>query len=579
VKKTTRLRALICDPGTDCLVEAHNGLTAKLVEEAGFKAIWGSGLALSASMGVRDNNELSPSEVMGLLEFMADCTSIPILLDGDTGYGNFNNLRRLVRKLERIDVAGVCIEDKLFPKTNSFISGEEQPLADVAEFCGKIHAGKDAQRDSDFVLVARTEALIAGWGLDEALERASKYAQAGADAVLIHSKIDTAQEIRSFMQQWDGAVPVIVVPTTYADTPFLELERLGIGAIIYANHVLRTVITAVQENLAELSRTKDLGALDRRVAPVREIFRLQNVAEMKLAEKRYLPKTVSPPKALVLAASQGSQFGTLTDTKPKCMIPIWGAPILSHIVSTLNEEGIKEIDVVVGYRPDSVDLPNLSYIENESHSSTGSLASLRLAASGIEGGAVISYGDILFESGVLRRLLEVPGDLVLVVDTSWCRGKREDRLIDAVVGVEAPSSEFGAPATCELKMIGTEVPRSGAHGEWIGLLQASELGAAWIREETERFFSDDPERAKQADLAELIQRIIERGLPVEVLYVTGQWFDVDSIEDLTESYSMATRSNQKRSALTARRLAAKGGRSPLRPHIATPGVSIRPGSN
>src|SRR5512140_1854655 len=114
-------------------MEAHDGISARIVEEAGFKGIWGSGLCISAAMGVRDNNEASWTQVLDVLEFMSDCTSIPILLDGDTGYGNFNNMRRLVRKLEQRGIAAVCIEDKIFPKTNSFIEGN-QPLASVEEF-------------------------------------------------------------------------------------------------------------------------------------------------------------------------------------------------------------------------------------------------------------------------------------------------------------------------------------------------------------------------------------------------------------------------------------------------------------
>ena len=124
------------------IMEAHNGMSAKIVEETGFKGIWGSGLAMSAQFGVRDSNEISWTQIIDMLEFMSDATEIPILLDGDTGYGNFNNMRRLVKKLEQREIAGVCIEDKLFPKTNSFIDGEHQPLADVDEFCGKIKAGK-----------------------------------------------------------------------------------------------------------------------------------------------------------------------------------------------------------------------------------------------------------------------------------------------------------------------------------------------------------------------------------------------------------------------------------------------------
>src|SRR5438445_7816292 len=160
-KKTTQFKRLLHSGKLEFLMEAHNGLTAKLVEEAGFKGIWASGLTLSAAMGVRDSNEASWTQVLEVVELMSDASSIPILLDGDTGYGNFNNVRRLVKKLEQRNVAGVCLEDKLFPKTNSFINGDRQALAEADEFCGKLKAAKDTQLDPDFVVVARTEAFIA----------------------------------------------------------------------------------------------------------------------------------------------------------------------------------------------------------------------------------------------------------------------------------------------------------------------------------------------------------------------------------------------------------------------------------
>ena len=101
IKKTTRFRSLLNSKNLEFIMEAHNGISAKIVEEAGFKGIWASGLALSAQYGVRDNNEASWTQIVDMIEFMSDATNIPILLDGDTGYGNFNNLRRLVRKLEQ----------------------------------------------------------------------------------------------------------------------------------------------------------------------------------------------------------------------------------------------------------------------------------------------------------------------------------------------------------------------------------------------------------------------------------------------------------------------------------------------
>ena len=144
--KTARFRRMLRSQELEFLIEAHNGLSAKIGEEAGFSGIWASGLCLAAQFGVRDSNEASWTQILEMLEFMSDATSVPILLDGDTGYGNFNNLRRLVAKLEQRGVAAVCIEDKLFPKKNSFINGGAQPLEEIDEFCGKIKAGKDAQR-------------------------------------------------------------------------------------------------------------------------------------------------------------------------------------------------------------------------------------------------------------------------------------------------------------------------------------------------------------------------------------------------------------------------------------------------
>src|SRR4029077_9827643 len=193
--------------------------SARIVEEAGFRGIWASGLSISAALGVRDNNEASWTQVLEVVEFMTDATTIPILLDGDTGFGNFNNVRRLVKKLEQRGVAAVCIEDKQFPKTNSFINGDRQPLADIAEFAGKIKAVKDAQTDPDFCVVARLEAFIAGWDLDEMLRRAEAYHAAGADALLVHSKEKTPDQVLAFGKAWNRKCPLICVPTTYYSTP------------------------------------------------------------------------------------------------------------------------------------------------------------------------------------------------------------------------------------------------------------------------------------------------------------------------------------------------------------------------
>lgn len=287
--RSGRLRQDIQGPGLLYVMEAHNGLSAKLAEEAGFSALWASGFTISASMGLRDSNEASWTQVLDQLEYIVDSVSIPVLIDGDTGYGNFNNVRRLVRKLCERQVAGVCIEDKLFPKTNSFI-GENQPLAEIDEFCGRIMAAKDSQKTDDFVLVARTEALISGRGIDEALRRAEAYAAAGADAILIHSKQSTAGEITSFAERWDGRAPLVVVPTTYYQTPARELEAAGVSAVIWANHSLRASITAIRATLREIFENRSLSGVEGEIASMSDVFKLVDNAELEIAEERYLPK-------------------------------------------------------------------------------------------------------------------------------------------------------------------------------------------------------------------------------------------------------------------------------------------------
>ena len=169
--------------------------------EAGFDGVWASGLEISASYGLPDANILTMSEYLERATEMNEATSLPVIADCDTGYGNVNNVIHMVEKYEKAGIAAICIEDKLFPKVNSFIEGR-QDLADIEEFCGKIRAVKNTQKNPDFMVIARVEALIAGWGMKEALKRATAYAESGADAILIHSKKRDNKEILEFCKKF-----------------------------------------------------------------------------------------------------------------------------------------------------------------------------------------------------------------------------------------------------------------------------------------------------------------------------------------------------------------------------------------
>lgn len=540
MKKTTQFRRLLASDSLEFLLEAHNGITAKIGEEAGFKGLWAGGLCMSAQYGVRDNNEASWTQVLEMLEFMADATRIPILLDGDTGYGNFNNVRRLVRKLEQRGIAAVCIEDKLYPKTNSFIDGHKQQLAEIDEFCSRIKAGKDAQADDEFAIITRIEAFIAGWGLGEVLKRAEAYHAAGSDGILIHSALSTPTEILAFKREWADRSPVVIVPTKYYATPTDVLREAGFSIAIWANHMLRAAITTMQECAETLAREQNLHSIEDRIAPVKEIFRLQGASELQDAEEHYLPKATQA-QAIILAASRGAALGTLTDERPKTMVEVRGQPLLGHIVAAYNAAGIKDITVVRGYRPDAVILPALKYVDNPDFAATGELLSLDTAlkaAAGNEscGDLYVSFGDVIFKRYILDGIAEPEADFVIAVDTDWSASVNRDRAADYVRCSE-PYSRQTFYREVTLAAAGEDLAVDEIHGEWMGVLRVSVNGLPMFAETVSEMAAQAQNR--RAKLHHLLDELVRRGQHVRVVYTTGNWLDVDSLDDVLAAGSFA----------------------------------------
>jgi len=282
-----RLRAEVCSNGElSFLMEAHDGLSARIAERAGFKGLWASGLSIATSLGFRDANEASWSQLVESVERIVDSTELPVLVDGDGGFGNFNNARLLARKLCQAGAAGVSLEDSCFPKMNSLI-GERHPLADIDEFSGRLRAVKDKVAEH-LLLVARIEALIAGHGLKEAILRAHAYADAGADAILIHSRKSTADEILSFVTEWGNRLPVVIVPTTYYRTPASAYRDARISTVIWANHSMRAATAAMRRVCDSIAAEESVATVERHIAPLSEIFELLRYDELAFAEQHYL---------------------------------------------------------------------------------------------------------------------------------------------------------------------------------------------------------------------------------------------------------------------------------------------------
>ncbi|WP_043622596.1 isocitrate lyase/phosphoenolpyruvate mutase family protein [Nonomuraea candida] len=280
-----RLRALLGGSEPAVLMGAHDGLSARVAAEAGFPALWASGLCISTALGVRDSDEASWTELLEMAARVVAASGLPVLVDGDTGHGNFNTARRFTARVEQIGGAGVCLEDKLFPKMNSFV-GDGHELTKIGEFCGKIAACRDALADPDFVIVARTEALIAGAGLDEALRRGEAYRRAGADALFIHSRQSTVSEIAQFAREWQSRLPLVIAPTTYHTTPMEEYVKLGISGVIWANQSMRASLAAMRKACESLRRDGP-AAVEDGISSLEELFSLMRYQELAEDEKRY----------------------------------------------------------------------------------------------------------------------------------------------------------------------------------------------------------------------------------------------------------------------------------------------------
>ena len=526
--RTARLKGMLRSPGLSFLMEAHNGLSAKIAEEAGFEGIWGSSLSISAALGIRDNDEASWTQVLEVVEFMADATTVPILLDGNTGYGNFNSVRRMVPKLEQRGVAGVCIEDKLFPKANSFIRSTAQPLADMEEFAGKIRAAKESQRDDDFVVVARVEALIAGHGMEEALERAEAYRRAGADAILIHSKERDAREVLRFRSEWGDRLPLVIVPTKYYRTPTDVFREAGFSVVIWANHLMRAALAAMQQTAKVISATQTLVGVDEDLAPLSEVFRLQGEDELERAEKAYLPKGGPVTRGIVLAAGRGDELGELVKDRPKSMVPIAGKSILDHILASYRSANVRDLVVVRGFAKDAIDVQGATFVDNDAYATTSELASLAVATSSLDGPCVISYGDVLFKRYVLEEVLETPGDFVIAVDSMPAESTQDRRQADWAICSE-PHARKALFSKILLEDVTTDRRAPGVTGEWTGIFKLSAGGAAIVR----AILGGLPEQElAKATIPHLLRLLLAQGHEVRVVYTRGGWLDVDTLDDV-----------------------------------------------
>jgi phosphoenolpyruvate phosphomutase len=265
---------------------AFDAMSAKLVENSGFDAVWAGSFAISAVHALPDASILTMTEFFDAASNMSSACEIPIIADCDTGYGGPSNVRHMVRKYENAGISSICIEDKTFPKQNSLLENGKNDLLSEKEFVAKILAAKEARNDQNFIIIARVEALISGAGMNEALKRATAYESAGADAILIHSKQNTPDEIFEFTDSWKGSAPIVVIPTTYDSVKISELGSHKIKMVIYANQTLRVAHMAMARLLKELIKADHISDIKDEISSMQDIFNLQEMYDIKNQEKK-----------------------------------------------------------------------------------------------------------------------------------------------------------------------------------------------------------------------------------------------------------------------------------------------------
>jgi methylisocitrate lyase len=307
IDNTTRFRRLIEADEILVMPVAHDSLTARIIERTGFRAVACGGYGATASMlGAPDSSQLSMTEMADFYARICEATSLPVFVDGDTGFGNSTNVARMVRRFERAGVAGLFIEDQVFPKRCGHMTGKDVvPAADMVE---KLKAALDARHDPDLVIMARTDAL-AVHGLDDAIARGQLYREAGADLIFVEAPADR-DEMRRICREIDA--PCLANNLDGGRSPLVpaaELQEIGYATVAFPVTATYTIAKAVSEVMAVLAREGTTASQAHRMTGFDEFNELVGLTEMRAREAGYQDQA-----AKLLA---GARSGNKTRTKPE----------------------------------------------------------------------------------------------------------------------------------------------------------------------------------------------------------------------------------------------------------------------
>ena len=286
MSSAARLRELITQERLLIAPGAPNALTAILIEEAGFPVVYVSGAGVSnTQLGVADVGLVSLRELVDQVRYVTAAVEVPVISDADTGFGNAINVTRTVQELERAGAAGLHLEDQVTPKRCGHFEGKQ--IVSKTEMANKVRAAVEARRDDDFVIIARTDAR-AITGLEDAIERALAYREAGADMIFMEAP-QTTEELETVARQVPG--PLVANMVEDGKTPLQTaeaLEKMGYRLVLYANLAMRAAVFAMQGVLSHLAERGDSMGTRDRIITMEERNRITNLARYEKMDQRYL---------------------------------------------------------------------------------------------------------------------------------------------------------------------------------------------------------------------------------------------------------------------------------------------------
>ncbi|MBM32497.1 MAG: phosphoenolpyruvate mutase [Chloroflexi bacterium] len=528
-------------------IEAHSGLSGLIVESSEFDAIWESSLTDSASKGLPDASIVGNEGRLHTINEILNVTTKPMIVDGDTG-GDSDNFRFLVKRLERLGVSAVIIEDKVFPKRNSFGGTDASSMEDPDLFSEKILAGRNARATDDFLIIARLESLVAGIGMNDTVLRAEKYMRAGADGIMIHSKLKNPEEIITFSKKFKVLCEklnkrpyLISVPTTYNSIKDSELKNLGFNIVIHANHLLRASYEAMSETASKIIDSDRSKEVDDKIVPVKKIFSI--VGYDKIVEREKEKNDLDDLNVIIPSAGESKDF----NNSSKSFLEINGFPLIQHQIESIHKAGLDKIVVITPQNNNDFNIfekNGVNLCKTNSSKSDQLFKSLLSARESMENGFLIIFGDIIFNEQLLISLINSDKDIVLGIDNSYKFHKHnQDKKLDLIITEESSETKFRSLNTNSLEKItniGKTISIKEADGEFIGMGYFSKSAAQKLlkivdelNESSNKFH--EAKSFETADLTDVIQELIDRGNEVFARRTYKGWIEIHSMDDVKQA--------------------------------------------